>query len=62
MYVYDRFDRVASHDYKLGDYYIPKGFIVSIPVYPIHHDPIVWPDPEKFIPERLTCNYLTNLL
>ncbi|CAF1093630.1 unnamed protein product [Adineta steineri] len=49
-----RFDRVASNDYKLGDYQILKGFIISVPVYPIHHDPIVWPDPEKFIPERFS--------
>ena len=48
----DRYDRVASTDYQLGSYRIPKGSIVSVPVYPIHHDPAVWPDPEKFIPER----------
>ena len=47
-----RFDRVASADYQLGKYHIPKGSIVSVPVYPLHHDAEVWPDPEKFIPER----------
>ncbi len=52
MYVNDRFDRVASQDYDLGGYRIPKGTIINVPVYPIHHDPSVWPDPEKFIPER----------
>ncbi|CAF3835290.1 unnamed protein product [Rotaria sordida] len=46
------FDRVASCDYQLGNYHIPKGSIINVPVYPIHHDPNVWPDPEKFIPER----------
>ncbi|CAF1100675.1 unnamed protein product [Rotaria sp. Silwood1] len=49
-----RFDRVASHDYQLGDYRIPKGSIINVPVYPIHHDPNLWPDPEKFIPERFS--------
>jgi cytochrome P450 family 3 subfamily A len=52
IYIFDRFDRVASEDYQLGDYHIPKGSITSIPVYPIHHDPNVWPEPDKFIPER----------
>ncbi|CAF1286695.1 unnamed protein product [Adineta ricciae] len=47
-----RFDRIAAYDYQLGDYQIPKGTIVNVSVYPIHHDPDVWPDPEKFIPER----------
>ncbi|CAF1280053.1 unnamed protein product [Rotaria sordida] len=47
-----RFDRVASCDYQLGNYHIPKGSIINVSVYPIHHDPNVWPDPEKFIPER----------
>ncbi|CAF1390671.1 unnamed protein product [Adineta steineri] len=49
-----RFDRVASEDYQLGNYHIPKGSIIHIPVYPIHHDSKVWPDPDKFIPERFT--------
>jgi cytochrome P450 len=52
MYLNDRFDRAASHDYELGNYRIPKGSCINVPVYPIHHDPIVWPEPEKFIPER----------
>ncbi|UJR23768.1 hypothetical protein I4U23_026744 [Adineta vaga] len=47
-----RFDRVASQDYQFGAYHIPKGTIINVPVYPIHHDPEVWPEPEKFIPER----------
>ncbi|CAF0852129.1 unnamed protein product [Rotaria sordida] len=49
-----RFDRVASYDYKLGDYPIPKGSLINIPIYPIHHDPNLWPEPEKFIPERFS--------
>ena len=52
VFVFNRFDRVASCDYQLGNYHIPKGSIIHVSVYPIHHDPNVWPDPEKFIPER----------
>ncbi|CAF4304353.1 unnamed protein product, partial [Adineta steineri] len=49
-----RFDRVASRDYQLGNHLIPKGTIINVPVYPIHHDSEVWPEPEKFIPERFS--------
>ena len=52
IHLFVRLDRVASQDYKLGNYHIPKGTIIYVPVYSIHHDPNVWPNPEKFIPER----------
>jgi cytochrome P450 len=52
MYLNDRFDRVASQDYKLDNYLIKKDSIINVPVYPIHHDPEIWPDPENFTPER----------
>ncbi len=52
IHLFVRFDRVASQDYKLDNYHIPKGTLINVPVYPIHHDPDVWTDPEKFIPER----------
>lgn len=37
-----------------GGYTIPKGAEVSIFVYMLHRDPKVWPDPEKFDPERFS--------
>ncbi|CAF2102825.1 unnamed protein product, partial [Rotaria magnacalcarata] len=42
-----KLDRVASQDYQLGDYHIPKGSFVNVPVYQIHHDPEYWPEPEN---------------
>ncbi|KFM82631.1 Cytochrome P450 3A13, partial [Stegodyphus mimosarum] len=51
-----RTERVADADYKLGDtgIIIPKGMIVTTPVYAIHRDPKYYPEPEKFNPDRFT--------
>lgn len=49
-----RGERRADEDYVIKAYNItvPKGMIVQIPVYAIHHDPQHYPDPEKFDPYR----------
>lgn len=33
---------------------IPKDCLVTIPVYSMHRDPNIYPDPERFDPERFT--------
>ena len=47
-----RVDREASNDTKIKDVDIPKGMLVSIPIYALHHNPKIWPEPEKFNPYR----------
>ncbi|KAF8768477.1 Cytochrome P450 3A13 like protein [Argiope bruennichi] len=49
-----RSERMAFEDYELGDtgITIPKGTIVTIPIYAMHRDPDVFPDPDKFDPDR----------
>jgi cytochrome P450 family 3 subfamily A len=49
-----RTDRVAANDITINGVFIPKGMNVTIPIYVLHMDPNVWPEPNKFIPERFT--------
>lgn len=38
-------------------YKIKKGWSVNLDVVSIHHDPQVFPDPEKFNPSRFDVSY-----
>ena len=44
--------REAAQDTQIGQYHIPAGTNVQIPVWQIHHDPNLWPDPFCFDPDR----------
>jgi hypothetical protein len=44
--------REAQADYHFRDMIIPKGTGINIGVYQLHHDPNLWKDAEKFIPDR----------
>ena len=47
-----RLDRVANNETELNGIPVPKGSVVIIPVYAIHMDPEIYPEPKKFDPER----------
>ncbi|EDV26414.1 uncharacterized protein TRIADDRAFT_54379 [Trichoplax adhaerens] len=47
-------NRATKHETVIKGVKIPQGLIVAIPIYGIHHNDELWPDPEKFIPERFT--------
>ncbi|XP_037498618.1 cytochrome P450 3A24-like [Rhipicephalus sanguineus] len=51
-----RLQRSGDIDYVLGDTGIklPKGCYLYIPVYAMHHDPELFPDPESFRPQRFS--------
>ncbi|CAG9810918.1 unnamed protein product [Chironomus riparius] len=48
--------RVVTRDYKVPntDIVLEKGTVVQIPVYAIHQDPEIYPEPEKWDPERFS--------
>ncbi|GFS55307.1 cytochrome P450 3A21 [Trichonephila inaurata madagascariensis] len=52
-----RLERLAETNCKLGDsgITIPKGMIISIPNYALHQDPKLFPNPDKFDPDRFTA-------
>lgn len=54
--------RMTTRDYTLQDtdMTIPKGTNVFIPVYAIHHDKNIYPDPERFDPDRFTEEEMQN--
>lgn len=47
-----RLERVAKETVKISEITIPKGMLVMVPVYALHHDPELWPEPEEFKPDR----------
>ncbi|XP_077985286.1 cytochrome P450 2U1-like [Glandiceps talaboti] len=42
----------ASKDSTLQNYKIPKGTTVITNLWTVHHDPVAWPEPDKFDPYR----------
>ncbi|XP_019644909.1 PREDICTED: cytochrome P450 3A29-like [Branchiostoma belcheri] len=49
-----RIDRVAKEDVDLDGIRIPAGMLVFVPVWSIHMDADIWPEPEEFRPERFS--------
>lgn len=48
-----RLTRIAENEYRLSNgVTIPKGCMVHIPAYVIHHSEEHYPEPEKFDPDR----------
>ena len=62
---------MCTQDVEIGEFNIPCGTVVFIPIMNIHHDKRIWESPENFRPERyslqaatctqcalITCTYL----
>ncbi|XP_057604680.1 cytochrome P450 3A24-like isoform X2 [Hippopotamus amphibius kiboko] len=46
-----RLDRVCKKDMEIHGVFIPKGTAVTVPIFVLHKDPELWPEPEEFHPE-----------
>ncbi|XP_055714885.1 probable cytochrome P450 6a23 [Phlebotomus papatasi] len=60
--VVDFIARICGQDYPVPGtkHIIEKGTFITIPVYGIHHDPEIYPNPDKFDPERFTEENIKN--
>ncbi|KAJ9083618.1 hypothetical protein DSO57_1032874 [Entomophthora muscae] len=53
------FRTVPKDGLHAANYFIPQGTEVTVPFYSIHRSPLLWDEPDKFIPERwLDCSPL----
>lgn len=46
--------REVAEDYNTGTTVIPKGSLVQVDNYAVHHNQRVWENPYKFDPERFS--------
>ncbi|XP_019717798.1 cytochrome P450, family 3, subfamily A, polypeptide 65 [Hippocampus comes] len=52
--IVQRLERVAKASIEINGVVIPKDMAVVVPTWPLHRDPDLWPQPEKFQPERFS--------
>ncbi|HEY5880066.1 MAG TPA: cytochrome P450 [Nakamurella sp.] len=52
--------RSAMRDTVVDGHLIPAGTQVIVGAYVMHHDPALWPDPERFDPDRFLSTRLTG--
>ena len=43
---------VAVPSYELGEWQLPQGFSILVSLLQLHNDPQIYPDPERFDPQR----------
>jgi len=44
--------RIATVDAEFEGFVIPKGTLVGVDIRTIHRNPLLWSEPDEFIPER----------
>ncbi|KAI3760788.1 hypothetical protein L1987_51187 [Smallanthus sonchifolius] len=44
--------REASEDIRIGGYFVPRGTMLMVNAWAIQRDPVLWDDPDSFVPER----------
>lgn len=53
----NRLERMSKANVEICGVTIPKDTIVMVPVYTLHRDPDLWPEPEAFKPERYSSGF-----
>lgn len=48
----NRLERRSKASIEINGVSVPKGTVIVVPVYTLHRDPSLWPEPEAFKPER----------
>lgn len=47
-----RLERISKASVEINGVTIPKGTVIMVPLYTLHRDPDLWPEPEAFKPQR----------
>ncbi|XP_069383070.1 cytochrome P450 3A30-like [Paralichthys olivaceus] len=56
-----RLERMTKASVEVNGVTVPKGTVIIIPVYTLHRDPALWPEPEAFKPERFSKENKDNI-
>jgi len=51
------FAREPIEDVRIGGYDVPKGSLVTVNTFALHHDPRFFDEPERFNPERFSAGW-----
>ncbi|XP_029995476.1 cytochrome P450 3A27-like isoform X3 [Sphaeramia orbicularis] len=57
----NRVERMSKATVEINGVTIPKGTVVMVPVYALHRDPVLWPEPDAFKPERFSKENKDNI-
>jgi cytochrome P450 len=44
--------RVLNEPFPIGDHVVPAGTLIMVDAWGVHHDPDIYPNPERFEPQR----------